>query len=270
MIRPLKYILIAALPITTALGGGAYAPLFNGTTLEGWHVMQKPEGDNYHAKDGNFFVKDGVLHCYQLPNCNGALLLSDGKYGDFELEMEIKSDWGCDSGIFLRCTEEGQGIQVLNDYLKEGNIGFLYGQGTGGYISRPIRFTEADANGTAYDVYDGKQIDGLVYSIDAAGWNAAWNPDDWNTIRIRCMGTEPQISTWINGTLVMEMDGTTYQARLLKDENERNWFAKPAWRGEQVQTITGGKGSIAVQIHPGSRWKQGGSAMYRNMRIKEL
>jgi len=68
----------------------------------------------------------------------------------------------------------------------------------------------------------------------------------------------------------MEMNGVSYQARALKDESKKNWKAKPAWSSERVQQITGGKGSIGLQIHPGGRWKQGGSVQYRNIRIKEL
>ncbi len=263
-------VFVGALLVGGVFAEEGFVSIFDGKSLDGWHIMQKPETDNYYSTDENFFVKDGAIHCFQLPNKNGGLMLSDGKYGDFELEMEIQSDWGCDSGIFLRCTEDGRGIQVLNDYLKEGNIGFLFGQGTGSYISRPIRFTEADGNGTAYDVYDAVETDGLIYGIDAAGWNAMWKHGEWNTIKIRCIGTEPKITTWINGVKIMEMDGTAYKARSLKDENVKNWDSKSAWDRQNVQQITGGKGSIAVQIHPGGRWKPGGSAMYRNIRIKAL
>ncbi|MDZ8118448.1 3-keto-disaccharide hydrolase [Pontiella agarivorans] len=260
--------IMGGLMACTAFAGDGFKPIFDGKSLNGWHILQKPEGDKYYATEKNFYAKDGAIHCFQTPEKKGGLLLSDGKYGDFILEMEIKSDWGCDSGIFLRCTEDGRGIQVLNDYLKEGNVGFLFGQGTGGYISRPIRFTERP--GEVYDVYDGVEIDRLKYGIDAKGWNALWKPGEWNTIRIQCVGSEPMITTWVNGEKIMEMDGSVYAGRSLKEENKQNWAAKPAWDSKSVQHITGGKGSIAVQIHPGYRWKPGGAAMYRNIRIKEL
>lgn len=263
-------LLAAAVLATGALANEGYTPLFDGKSLNGWHIQQRPEDDKYYATAENFFAKDGAIHCYQLKNKNGGLLLSDGTYGNFVLEMDLKADWGCDSGIFLRCNEDGQGIQVLNDYLKEGNIGYLFGQGTGAYISRPIRFMESGGNGTAYDVYDGVKNDGLIYGIDAAGWNAMWKHGEWNTIKIRCTGTEPKITTWINGVKIMEMDGTTYRARMLKDENLKNWDAKSAWDSKKVQDVTGNKGSIAFQVHPGGRWRPGGSSMYRNIRIKEL
>ncbi|MGC6505752.1 MAG: 3-keto-disaccharide hydrolase [Coraliomargaritaceae bacterium] len=259
----------------SAEGHQGFTSIFDGQTLNGWKIIEKPESHNYHATEENFFVKDGAIHCYQLPNKKGGLLISETTYADFELEMEIHSDWGCDSGIFLRCTEDGHGIQVLNDYLPSGCVGFLYGQGTGGFISRPIRlYQHPDANnnskGYAKDLYDGVAIDGLLYSIDAEGWNKLWLPDTWNTIRIRCEGLEPVVTTWINGVKVMTMDGTTYKARHLRDENAQKWSAAPAWNRERVEQVTGGRGSIAVQVHPGTRWKPGGSAKYRNIRIREL
>ncbi|MBB6431344.1 3-keto-disaccharide hydrolase [Algisphaera agarilytica] len=247
-----------------------YESLFDGETLDGWQIMQVPEDHKYFAVDENFFVRDGAIHCYQLPNKNGGLILSERKFGDFELELEFQSDWGCDSGIFLRCTHDGRGIQILNDYLKDGNIGFVFGQGTGGYLSRPILLNEQDGEIVAADSYDGVEIDRLTYAMDAATWNATFKPGEWNTIRIRCVGSEPMITTWLNGVKMMEMDGSVYAGRQLRDSVDHNWEAKPAWDSEKVQQITGNRGSIALQIHPGGRWEPGGSARYRNIRILEL
>ncbi|MBK1877693.1 3-keto-disaccharide hydrolase [Pelagicoccus mobilis] len=262
------------LSLALATGGlsafGKGTLIFDGKSLDGWHHQESFENDKYAAQSGNFFAKDGALHCFQLPDKKGALLLSDGKYGDFELTMEIKADWGCDSGIFLRCNEKGQGIQILNDYLKNGSVGFIFGQGTGGYISRPILLNEVDGVVKAKDVYDAVEKEGLIYAIDAKGWNKTWKVDDWNKIKIRCVGTAPHITTWINGVKIMELDGSTYSAPSLRSKNSGNWDAKSAWDSEKVQAITGNKGSIAFQVHPGGRWKKGGSSMYRNIRIKDL
>ncbi|WOO40601.1 DUF1080 domain-containing protein [Rubellicoccus peritrichatus] len=253
-----------------------FTPIFNGQSLEGWHIMEREADDTYYATEENFFVKDGVLHCFQTqPSRKGGLILSDDEYGDFELIIDVKSDWGCDSGIFLRCTEDGRGIQVLNDYLQNGCIGFLFGQGTGAYISRPIRLyghpdSQDAENVFAKDIYDGVEIDNLTYSIGASEWNKVWRHGEWNTLKIRCTGSEPVVTTWVNGVKIMEMDGSDYQARHLNHENVQNWDQPSAWDSEKVQRITGNRGSIALQIHPGGRWKPGGSAMYRNIRIREL
>lgn len=247
-----------------------YKSIFNGASLDGWHIVTKPSNDKYYATKENFFVKNGALNCFQLPNKKGGVIISDGIYQDFELILDVRSEWGCDSGIFLRCTEDGRGIQILNDYLENGNVGFPFGQGTGGYISRPIRLHKEEGNVKAKDYYDGKTVDNLVYSIDAKGWKKTWKLNDWNTIKIRCIGKEPKITTWINGVKIMEMNGATYKGRALKDDNVQNLTAKPIWNSEKVHEITGGKGAIGFQIHPGGRWKSGSSVLYRNIKIKEL
>lgn len=251
-----------------------YRSLFDGETLDGWHIMEKPETGWYYATEENFFVKDGAIHCYQLPNKKGGLLMTDEQFKDFELVMDIQSDWGCDSGIFLRTTPDGRGIQVLNDYLPGGRIAFLFGQGTGGYTSRPIQLhgkpSGEDVEVTASDIYDAEEIDGLLYSIDAATWNRIWKHGEWNTIRIRCVGEEPVITTWINGEKIMIMDGSVYKGRSAPNARKQNWDAPSAFDQEAVHRLTGNGGSIALQVHPKDRWKPGGSARYKNIRIKEL
>ena len=54
---------------------------------------------------------------------NGGLLSSDAHYGDFELELEMRPDWGPDTGVFFRCTDQGHGFQFYVDYHKAGNVG---------------------------------------------------------------------------------------------------------------------------------------------------
>ncbi|MEM9251230.1 MAG: DUF1080 domain-containing protein [Planctomycetota bacterium] len=250
-----------------------YESLFDGQTLDGWHIMQVPESHNYHGAPGNFFVEDGAIHCYQLPNKNGALLLTDRQFGDFELELEMQTDWGCDSGIFIRCTEKGQAIQILNDYIGYGSVGFVYGSGIGGFMCRPLVLYEKDGEILARDNYDGVEIDKLVYSMDAGTWNATFKPGEWNTLKIRCVGDEPNVTTWINGVKVMELDGSTFGARHMRDSNDRNWDAPSAWDAEKTRETLGDRGSIGLQVHPSgkwNRWKTGGTARYRNIRIKEL
>jgi hypothetical protein len=75
--------------------------LFNGRDLAGWHVNRKRVG---HGTGGRWEVEDGAITGGQDPPGNGGLLFSDGTYGDFELSVEIRPDWGIDSGLFVRST----------------------------------------------------------------------------------------------------------------------------------------------------------------------
>lgn len=254
---------------TVAVADDDFESLFDGKSLDGWHIMEVPQDHKYYSTSDCFFVKDGAVHCVQADSRRGGLLLSDKQFDDFELELDFKGAWGCDSGVFLRCTAQGQAIQIMNDYLKNGCVGFVHGQSTGSFISRPIMLNREGKSVKAVDVYDGKQIDKLLYSIDAAQWNQLWKPDQWNHLKVRCVGDAPHITTWINGVKIMEMDGRTYQGRSLKDEKKQRWDAPPAWDAANVRKITGGKGHIALQIHPGERWKKGAAVQYRNMRVRE-
>jgi len=221
--------------------GDGYTSIFNGKDLTGWHLLDVPETSNYHTVKGNFFVKDNAIHCTQMESRNGALLISDKKYNDFELVLEIKSDWGCDSGVFLRTNEKGKGIQILNDYLKHGSIGFPYQRDS--EIS--VHFITPDESAAIEGVSQDVAGNSLVYAIDAAGWNKAWKTNDWNQLKIRMVSGKPTITTWLNGTKVME------------------------YRGRKSKKAEGTPGHIALQVHPGNRWK-GGYARYRNIAIKEL
>ena len=82
--------------------------LFDGRSLAGWHKNPAKIG---HGTGGSWKIEEqGVLVAEQdLPGSgNGGILLTDKKFGDFELTLEVKPDWGVDSGIFLRTTDAGQ------------------------------------------------------------------------------------------------------------------------------------------------------------------
>ena len=79
---------------------------------------------------------------------NGGILLTDQKFGDFELTIQMKPDWGICSGVFVRGNDQGKCLQMMVDYHDKGNIGHIYGEGTGGFNNRPF-----DING----LYDANQ-----------------------------------------------------------------------------------------------------------------
>src|SRR5437868_1372134 len=76
--------------------------LFDGKTLDGWHKNPEKIG---HGTGGHWFVEEGVIAGEQDPpgSGNGGILLTDRKFGDFELTIDMKPDWGVCSGLFVRC-----------------------------------------------------------------------------------------------------------------------------------------------------------------------
>ena len=65
----------------------------------------------------------------QNPLGGGGILLTDKAYKNFELYMEVKPDFGNDSGIFLRSTESGAAYQVTMDFLPNGGMGNVIAEG---------------------------------------------------------------------------------------------------------------------------------------------
>src|SRR5512145_1425311 len=101
-----------------------FTPIFNGKDLTGWHVSKT----NHHGTTPDYKVVHGVIVGTQNPRGKGGILLTDKKYKNFEVYMEIKPDWGCDSGLFLRSSEAGEAYQVTLDYLPGGTMGGIYGE----------------------------------------------------------------------------------------------------------------------------------------------
>ena len=105
--------------------------IFDGNSLAGW----RPTAKSPHSKasgnrtGGRWEVRDGAITgCQDTPR-NGGLLLTEEEFGDCEVSLEMRNDFGPDSGIFLRCTEDGRAYQCLIDYHKGGTIGGILGEG---------------------------------------------------------------------------------------------------------------------------------------------
>src|SRR4051812_12428106 len=105
-----------------------FTPMFNGKDLTGWHVSKT----NHHGITPNYYVQQGMILGTQRPLGSGGILLTDKKYKNYEVYMEVKPDWGCDSGLFLRSDEAGDAYQVTLDYLPGGTLGGMYGEGLNG------------------------------------------------------------------------------------------------------------------------------------------
>jgi len=264
---------VAAAAVAPRVGAGApeaeWIELFDGETLAGWHRLKEPR-ENYRG--ARWRVVEGAICGEQHPpgDRRGGMLLCDREFGDFEISVEIRPDWGCDSGLILRTTEQGVGLQVLIDYLPGGCVGFLHGQGLG-YLSAPVRLEKtADGEVRAVDAYDGVERDGLIHSAKAAVWNRAWRQDDWNELRVRVSGAHPDMSTWLNGVKLCEMRAANFRARGLRGVREENWDAPPAFDPEKILATLGESGHVALQVHPGGRWAKDGSTRFRALRARPL
>ncbi len=169
-------ILLGLVPvIASAEVPDGFERIFNGSNLAGWHASLT----NHHGNTREWRVYEGALVGKQDRAGNGGILLTDRRYGDFELYLEVRPDFGCDGGVFLRSTASGQAYQVMLDYLEGGNVGGIYGE----------------------------RLDGVA-TQRSQGWQKVWNKDAWNALRVRIRGEAPRIEVWLNGTLVTDFADT--------------------------------------------------------------
>jgi hypothetical protein len=242
-----------------------FVPLFDGKTLKGWHT----NADKIvHGTGGKWQVEDGAITGEQDPPGNGGMLMTDQEYGDFELFLELKPDWGIDSGVFLRTNAQGFCFQVYVDYHDHGNVGWISTETTSGQkrmIIRPFNiFANLDEKGkpksfsTKPDERDiAWKPDYLLYSAKPETWLSNWKIGEWNTLRVRCVGEYPHITTWINNTKMAEFDGAS--------------CPQPDYKKDEILKQLGRNGPIGLQVHGGKQmWTSGAKCRWRNLRIKPL
>ena len=255
-----------------------FVPIFNGQNLTGWHVSP----DNHHGVTPDFRVVNGAIVGAQSPFGDGGILLTDKSYKNFELYMEVRPDYGCDSGIFFRSTESGHAYQITMDYLPGGSMGRLITEtinGAGGTDRAAILAMKGlPPSATPAGASTGAPAGGRGGAPAAAGacrwrpcrwpprtpvvagiplgmttpngedpWMKVWKREAWNTIRVRVEGDIPHVTVWINDQVVTDTQEKTNRAE-----------------GGVVS------GPIAIQIHGGNRWVQAGFWRWRNIGIKEL
>ena len=239
-----------------------YVSLFDGKTLSGWHTNKEKI---IHGTGGRWWVENGAIKCEQDPPGNGGMLMTDKKYGDFELELDLWPDWGIDSGIFIRTNDKGECFQIYVDYHDNGLVGFISTEGGDRLYIRPFCIDGIlDDKGNLIDIKtkpdsrdDAWKPDYLLYHAPPEKWKEAWKIDKWNTMRIRCIGKYPRITTWINNVMICDFDGETCPS--------------PRYKKEILSEMLGSEGHIALQIHVGiGSWKKDATCRFKNIRIKEL
>jgi len=233
--------------------------LFDGRTLDGWHGNRKRIG---HGTGGRWTVCDGAIVGEQDPPGNGGLLLTDDTYADFDLSLEIRPDWGIDSGLFVRATPEGKAFQIAVDHFRGGYVGQIYGEGIGGFNTRTFSIDprlNADGRIAALGARP-RRLDataGVLHAIEADDWGRAWKWEQWNLLRVRVVGHLPRITTWLNGAKIVDVDF------------ER--FAHERFNPQAVRTALAPAGHIALQIHGGTqRWAEGAACRWRHVRLRPL
>jgi hypothetical protein len=241
---------LVALPLAPAAPGKppptddeGFVPIFNGKDLTGWKVSAKT-GHSRTSKNtsgGKWVVEDGAIVGSQDVPGNGGIVITEKEYGNFEVALEMKNDFGPDSGLFLRSTDTGKCYQAMIDYHAGGNLMGIYGEGIGG---KPhVRNFDFGKLVTEIVVPSKQGPSEVKCPIEPARWAEFWKHGEWNELRARIEGNPPTITTWIKGVKFMEYTDTE---KRLSD-----------------------KGGIALQVHGGGDHTKE-FVRYRNIRVKEL
>jgi hypothetical protein len=223
-----------------------FEPIFDGQTLKGWHI----DAQTGHSKKsgnktgGRWVVEEGVIVGSQDIPGNGGLLMTDEQFGDFEVVLEMKNDFGPDSGLFLRSDEKGTAYQAMIDYHKGGNLMGIYGEN--GLKGQP-----SVANFHFLDVPDKIRITTEMkgvpvptpFPMPLEDWPKFWRHGQWNQLRARIVANPPHITTWI------------------KDVKFMDWT--------ETEKRHPDKGSIGLQIHAGGDSTKE-FVRYRNIQVKRL
>ena len=265
-----------------------FRSLFDGKTLNGWRAIPRvpvaaypgapapsPDSASYKralTSNGRWVVENGVIIGGPEPSAPtlGSYLITEETFGDFELLIDVNPDWAVDSGIMIRATSVGgQGFQVHMDYRMLGSVATFFGNGIGNWRARHYAFNpklnaKREAVGLIRELAPDEEIRKLAWHSAPEEFFRVWKFGDWNTLRVRCAGVYPRITTWVNGARIAELDAATLQA--------------PNYDREAVVKLLGRAGHIALEVHdsgPGlwmgkDRWLPGHVCRWRNIRIREL
>lgn len=140
-----------------------FQSLFNGKDLDGWVVMGNPAG---------FVVRDGVIRSDG--ETGGDWLRSTRQYADFVLKVDWRVSPNGNSGVFIRCAEDGYPWETGSE----------------------IQITNAPR--------DDAHCTGSLYGSVAVNPRPDESADRWHTFEIRCAG--PKITVLSDGVQVVSAD----------------------------------------------------------------
>jgi hypothetical protein len=190
--------------------------LFDGKSMQGWRVFRNLENNSWE-------VSDGTLHCKPFDE-NGenkrADLITENKYGNFELKFDWKITPQANTGVIFHVSEEmkesyetGPEFQIVDDV---------------GYAGDPEK----------------TQLTGALYHMYPAAAEKPLNAvGEWNESRIVINGNH--VEHWLNGMKVVEYE--------LKSEDWKKRIKASKWKDFPKYASTG-TGHIALQDHKNEVW----------------
>ena len=154
-----------------------FKPLFDGTSLDGWHVV---------GGTGEFKVDDGMIVGYGENVKDNTFLRTDRTFTDFDFRFSYKREHGNSGMMFRALQKPGENGRVNGYQCEHGNkperawSGGIYDEARRGWMQPHATDPRAQAAFT-------KQGQRII------------KHQQWNDVRILCKGNETKI--WFNGEL---------------------------------------------------------------------
>lgn len=207
-----------------ASGSGKWTSLFDGKDLQGWHSYLKD-------KPGTAWkVSDGAITLDHSAGGSGGDLVTDGEYGNFELELDWKISVAGNSGIIFDIHEDPKYNQT--------------------YLTGPEM--QVLDNVKADDNKKQNHLAGSLYDLLPCDPSAVHPAGSWNHVKMRL--DQGHLTFWMNGKKVVETQMWNDQwKQLVAHSKFRQW----------PEFATYKTGHIALQDH-------GHTVSYRNIRIRQL
>jgi len=170
---PVLALVLAGCGMASTAGDRGWVALFSGKDLHGWEQI------NGSAR---YEAKDGAIVGTSVPNSPNSFLCTKKRYGDFELEFEVKVDKELNSGVQIRSESKPE---YQNGRVHGYQVEIAVGGFSGGIYdeSRRNKFLNAD-----------KPTDEI---------HALLKENAWNKYRVICQ--VDRIQTWVNGRKVTDL-----------------------------------------------------------------
>lgn len=215
--------------------------LWDGKTAAGWHT---PKSDEFPSK--SWSMHDGELTVVTTGNGESAAggdIISQKRYGNFELTAAFKTTKGCNSGIKIFVQPNLSPIDNVTGKPAA----------TGSAIGMEFQILDDANHPDAKLGHDGNRKIGSFYDVMPAANDKIVMPDgEWNHLRIVSKGKH--VEFWLNGKMTVEFErgSPAFRAAVAKSK-----FKDIPQFGEWSD------GHILLQEH-------GSVVSFRNLKIREL
>ena len=192
---------LLALPAAADKPDDGFVAIFTGKDLTGWKVSPKT-GHSRTSKNmfgGKWVIEDGAIVGSQDVPGNGCIIITEKEYGGFEVALEMKSDNGPDSGLFLRSTDTGKCYQAMIDYHRGGNLMGITVRDRREAARPELRLRQGDVTEIIVPSKRGPS-DSSASGRRRDKWTAFWKPSEVERAAGPDRGNPPKITTWIRGS----------------------------------------------------------------------